>query len=310
MASTRGRQVVLPLVNKSGGQVVAGDVVVNDSGNDGAFTTTTSASESSKWVGVAQETIANNATGRVLLAGYAALVNVNASVTRGHFAFTHTVAKQASGSASRAAGAFGQYLTGGTTPTATLWGFPDSSSAGGGAPSTAQYVVGAADGTLSAEIVVTAPAASGVIPVVKYKSADETVSASNSLQNDDHLSFAIAANEKWCAEFVLFTTGSSDSGDIVMDCTGPSGATFRWAIMGPATNATNNESSLRHQAHTTGSLAAGVVQSAIIDDVVRFFVYVANSTNAGTVQFRWAQNTASGTTTVKEGSWMVAHRVA
>ena len=43
MASTRGRQVVIPLTNKSGGQVIAGDVVVVDTANNDAFTTTTSA---------------------------------------------------------------------------------------------------------------------------------------------------------------------------------------------------------------------------------------------------------------------------
>jgi len=110
--------------------VVAGDVVIVDTTNDGAFTTTTSG-QSQKSVGVAQETIANNGTGRVLVAGYAALVNVPASVTRGHYIETHTVAKQATGNSTRRAGSFGQFLTGGTTPTAWLWGFPDNAGATG-----------------------------------------------------------------------------------------------------------------------------------------------------------------------------------
>lgn len=128
-ANTYGRQVVLALVNKSGGGVIAGDVVVIDTANDGAFTTTTSAAFTGG-VGVAQETIASNATGRVLLEGYAALVNVSASVTRGQYGTTHTVAKQAVGTASRGAGTFAQWLTGGTTPTARVW--PPDLSAGSG----------------------------------------------------------------------------------------------------------------------------------------------------------------------------------
>src|SRR5258707_444188 len=95
-ANTYGRQVVIPLTNKSGGSVGAGDVVIIDTGNDEAFTTTTTG-RAEVSVGVAQETIANNATGRVLVEGYAALVNVPASVTRGHYIETHTVAKQATG---------------------------------------------------------------------------------------------------------------------------------------------------------------------------------------------------------------------
>jgi hypothetical protein len=139
MASTRGRQVVVPLTNKSGGAVAAGDVVIVDTGNDAAFTTTTGA-QSETSLGVAQETIANNATGRVLIAGYAALVNVPASVTRGHYIETHTVAKQAVGSATRRAGSFGQFLTGGTTPTALLWGITDQTASGGGGITEHDYV--------------------------------------------------------------------------------------------------------------------------------------------------------------------------
>jgi hypothetical protein len=105
-------------------------VVIIDTTNDGAFTTTTTG-RSEVTVGVAQETIASNATGRILLAGYAALVNVPASVTRGHYVETHTVAKQATGNSTRRSGSFGQFRTGGTTPTATLWGKPDVTSSGG-----------------------------------------------------------------------------------------------------------------------------------------------------------------------------------
>jgi hypothetical protein len=130
VANIYGRQVVLPLTNKSGGGVVAGDVVIIDTSNDGAFTTTTSG-QSQLSVGIAQETIANNATGRVLVAGYAALVNVPSSMTRGRYLETHTVAKQATQNTTRRAGSFGQYLTGGTTPTAWLWGFPDNAGAAG-----------------------------------------------------------------------------------------------------------------------------------------------------------------------------------
>jgi hypothetical protein len=115
-SNTYGRQTVLPLTNKSGGGVIAGDVVIGDTSNNDAFTTTTSAAFTGI-VGIAQETIASNASGRVLVGGYAALVNVNASVTRGHYGATHTVAKQAADAgASRTAGTFVQFLTGGTTP--------------------------------------------------------------------------------------------------------------------------------------------------------------------------------------------------
>jgi hypothetical protein len=134
MASTSGRRVVEALTNKSGGSVIAGDVVVIDSGNNEAFTTSTAGGVTGL-VGVAQESIANNAVGRILTAGYAALVNVNASVTRGNYGKTHTVAKQATDmGSSRGAGAFCQFLTGGTTPTAHLFGLTDASTSSSGVP--------------------------------------------------------------------------------------------------------------------------------------------------------------------------------
>lgn len=128
----RGRQTVLFLTNKSGGSVVAGDVVIVDTTNDAAFTTTTSG-QSLLAMGVVQESIANNATGRVCVAGYVPLVNVPASVTRGHFIETHTVAKQATGNSTRRTGTFGRFLTGGTTPTGQLYGLVDTTAAAGSA---------------------------------------------------------------------------------------------------------------------------------------------------------------------------------
>jgi hypothetical protein len=151
-SNTYGRTLVLALVNKSGAGVVLGDVVIIDTANAGAFTTTTSGA-SPAIVGVAQETIANNGTGRVMLQGYTSLLNVNASVTLGHYGQTHTVAKQASDAgASRQAGTFCQFLTAGATPDAMIW--PTDLGGGSGAPTTADYLTGTSQGGLSAEIVV------------------------------------------------------------------------------------------------------------------------------------------------------------
>ena len=125
----RGRQTATrTLANKSGGSVALGDVVyIGDGTNDNAFMTGTTASFNARMVGVAMEAIANDAAGLVALHGYVPKINTNASVTRDHFLFTHTVAKEATGSATRAAGAFGQVLETGADPEAIIWGMPDSS---------------------------------------------------------------------------------------------------------------------------------------------------------------------------------------
>lgn len=128
----RGRQTATrTLTNKSGGSVAAGDVVViGDGSNDNSFTTTTTAAFNARMVGVAMEAIANDAAGLVAIHGYVPKVNTNASVTRNHFLFTHTAAKEATGSATRGAGAFGMVLETGADPEAIIWGMPDATNGG------------------------------------------------------------------------------------------------------------------------------------------------------------------------------------
>lgn len=118
--NTYGRSIIVALTNKSGGSVALGDVVVVDTTTDESFTTTTSAANTSA-IGVAAETIASNAVGRVVVGGYVSLVNVNASVTRNQFGTTHTVAKQAVASASRVAGTFCRWLMTSATPSAYIY---------------------------------------------------------------------------------------------------------------------------------------------------------------------------------------------
>lgn len=179
----RGRSNIVTLTNNSGGALIAGDVCVQDTSGNEYATTTTSAASVLK-VFVAAESIANGATGKFYESGYCPFVNVNASVTRGRFLFTHTVAKQAAENATYGAGAFGKILKSGTTPSAIIYSATaqigsagvtrsgattdghlavwngsnaDSIKDGGaasGAPTTAPYVTTAADAGLSAEVVV------------------------------------------------------------------------------------------------------------------------------------------------------------
>lgn len=148
MASTTGRRVVEYLTNKSGGAVAVGDVVVVDTTNDSAFTTSTAGGVTGT-IGVAQDAIANNAAGRICTSGQVDLVNVNASVTRGNFGKTYTVVKQATDAgASRTAGAFCQFLTGGTSPKAHLFGLADSSTASSGVPAGTSFPGSPSNGDL------------------------------------------------------------------------------------------------------------------------------------------------------------------
>ncbi len=127
-----GAQVVLNLTNKSGGTVSSGDLVIIDSTTNESFTTT-STKDIETSIGIAQESIEADATGSVLFNGFAAAVNVAlVSQSRAGYLFHGSNAKVAHGSNTRAAGAFGQFVTSGTTPSALIWGVGDQSASGGG----------------------------------------------------------------------------------------------------------------------------------------------------------------------------------
>lgn len=156
------------------------------------------------------------------------------------------------------------------------------------------------------------PAAGGA--TVVYKSADESVSNST-LQDDDHLLFAIGANERWVVQYHLFVTNAANTGDLKMDVTAPAAAdVVRYGNLGLALGATAVEATGRAQARAdAGSLAAGIVASGTAaENYVLMAAYVDNGANAGNVTLRWAQQTTDGTnaTVVKAGSYLVAFKVA
>lgn len=95
--------------NKSGSGLVAGDVVVLDTGNAESVTTTTTATNVDV-IGVALETIANDATGIIAVGGFFN-VSVTGSTDIGDYLFTSTTATKADPSPTFASGAFARALT-------------------------------------------------------------------------------------------------------------------------------------------------------------------------------------------------------
>jgi len=109
----------ITLTNKSGGTVNAGDVVIFDKTNASAFTTTTTQGDM-RILGVAKETIANNASGKIAMAGIAT-VNVTGNAAIGAALISSTTPKYAmANGGAKQAGLIGFALTayaGGATGT-------------------------------------------------------------------------------------------------------------------------------------------------------------------------------------------------
>jgi len=150
----------------------------------------------------------------------------------------------------------------------------------------------------------------GLLPLIRRKTADESVTSSTTFQDDDHLVFPIGANEEWVATYdLIFGNAPGDSGVKVTMVT-PSGATQRFTASliisagGDANCAT-----------TTGS---GVILNftqaacgASSDVSVKMSIWVLNGATPGNVQLQWAQNTSSATPLAsKKGGHLVAHRIA
>ncbi len=127
------------------------------------------------------------------------------------------------------------------------------------------------------------------------KSGDETINNVSTLQNDDDLLDAVAANITYIVE-VYLVVQSGGTPDFKFAFTVPASAT----IVGAAYSAAG----VLHTANA--DLTSGIaVQIATSDQgvIIRAKLVVAGT--AGTLQLQWAQNTADvSDTVVKEESYM------
>jgi len=142
------------------------------------------------------------------------------------------------------------------------------------------------------------PAYSNInIPKPIRKTADESVTTSTTLQNDDHLLFAIAANEIWSVQFFLAVVAGGPQG-MKFAVTVPAGATMRFAATAGGGDIVG----------TTATSGAEILNSASINNIVQIMGWVANGGTAGNVQLQWAQSVGSGTSTIYANSHLLAVR--
>jgi hypothetical protein len=144
----------------------------------------------------------------------------------------------------------------------------------------------------------------GAVPHIIPKSADETVSASTTMQDDDHLFLAIGASDIWQIHLFLWHSASS-TGHLKITFTGPTSSTFMAIGRGVDTGgSTFGQQNIRSAADSAGFFSGTTNQISTVDGVI-----VGGGT-AGNFQLQWAQNSATGTTTIKRGSVMFAVKLA
>lgn len=156
----------------------------------------------------------------------------------------------------------------------------------------------------------TAANAVSMVTASKYKTADETVNNSTTFQDDDHLSFAIAANEVWAFEMFLYYTIASGNPGIKVKFTVPASCTGQGTVYIGAGVLDSSSTSLNNFFYSIGT---GFNFALIGFTGVSFFGSgaIINSTNAGTVTLQWAQNSAvASDCKLKQGSYLNLKRLA
>lgn len=140
------------------------------------------------------------------------------------------------------------------------------------------------------------------VPIIgKHKAADESVTTNASPQSDDDFLFSIGANETWVFTITMGVT-SGASGGFKWLFTLPAGAAGRARVL--LENLIAMDIDITAGSGTTTTFTSGDSRGIISG-------YIANSSTAGTAQFKWSQNASNGTATiVKRGATMIAARVA
>lgn len=144
-----------------------------------------------------------------------------------------------------------------------------------------------------------------------FKTSNESVTSSTTLQNDDTFAFTVLASARYALEGYCVYQGATDTaGGLKADFTVPSGASFEWTNFGANTSGTS-----QYNVTTQGASVARDMPTLPppsppgMSFQPKGWLLVAAT--PGTLQFRWAQQTSNATATiVRAGSWMKLTRIA
>jgi len=134
------------------------------------------------------------------------------------------------------------------------------------------------------------------------KTADESVTSSATLQNDDHLLLAVGASEVWEFEAFILTTSASQTPDIKLTFTVPTGATISWVG-----NSVDNTAVSNFLPVTASGTAIAPPIAANFTTIVRIRGVVETGSTSGNLQLQWSQNQSNNNAvTVKANSFLKA----
>lgn len=150
-----------------------------------------------------------------------------------------------------------------------------------------------------------------MLPINAVKAVTEPLASSITMQNDDELFAAVAANATYDVTLKLLYDAAT-AADITIGWSGPASATMNWAAIGAQVNVTSS-----------GTVPDVTMQTRLINEVQDLGGGPSSGTvawvtgtlltaaAAGTLNFRWAQRATSTTATnVRAGSSLWLRRTA
>lgn len=166
--------------------------------------------------------------------------------------------------------------------------------------------------TFAAGQMPTAASIESLVPVFARKTGDESIASTTTLQNDDALFCAVAANKVYTVEVCAFYVGN-ETGDIKFAFTFPTGATVHFfgligwdSDTGFNTGGTHGTVEFLAQQNQTSSptgAVTGTASTTTLGALLKGLIVVGST--AGTLQLQWAQRVSNATSTVvKAGSYM------
>jgi hypothetical protein len=154
-----------------------------------------------------------------------------------------------------------------------------------------------------------------LVPRIAVKDADEPITSSTTLQDDDDLTISVSANVTYAITGWLSWVGNG-TGDIKFAWNAPAGATLSAQIHGPhgaLVDGTGNGSVeffpawLGVTSFPTSAQSYGA-STTVVSGHVKGLLEVG--ANAGNLTLQWAQNVSNGTSTiVKAKSWLWLQQV-
>jgi len=150
------------------------------------------------------------------------------------------------------------------------------------------------------------------VPLVAVKTANESVTNSTSLQNDDHLSVTVAPNSVYLVHCFVWVTNSGWQAGLRVGWYGPSGATLNWTTQAPHTSSPESVSN-PISVNAFGSIGDGgdIRVISVTDSASVLQGLLQTSSSGGTFGLRWAQSSSNASAvTVKSGSHLFVNAVA